>query len=254
MPRAVCVDKCPLEAASAFKCKPTKTIPSVSICEKEYAKTGKGHVGYGTNRVLHRFCLPDIDKLPPGVDLDAYDDLIGNFGLDDVQEYAEDIEESKAIYYYAFVTCVIVTLLYSLLIFKCAGLIVWISIISTGLGIAAAAFYLNTYRAKHYGSTTQTAKGQATKEQNVGTALQYACYGLYGLAGVYFFAICCLYKDIAVSVAVLRTAAVVVVKNLRVLLLPLCSALLVLFWSGCWLAGFGFLLSTGDIKQPKLGS
>lgn len=150
-PRAVCVDRCPLEVDTKFSCAPTKNIASKAICENEYSKSGKGHIGYGTNRIMHRFCMPDIDKLPASIDLDAYDNLIGNFGLDDVQEYSQSIEESENIYYYAFVSCIIVTVLYSIMIYYFTGVVVWVSIISTGLGILALAFLVKSYRSKHYG-------------------------------------------------------------------------------------------------------
>ena len=254
VPRAVCVDKCPLEVDSTFACKPTKHVPSASLCENEYSKSGKGHIGYGTNRVLRRFCLPDIDKLPPSVDLDAYDNLIGNFGLDDVQEYAQDIEESENIYYYAFVSCIVVTILYSILIYHATGLVVWVSIISTGCGIFLLSLSLSNYRNKHYGSGTQTAKGQELSDQNYGKALRGVCTALNVLTVVYFLAICCLYKNIAISVGVLKTSAAIIFQNMRILLMPFCSALCVLCWSSYWITGLAFLLSTGEIKQPRLGS
>ena len=84
-PRAVCVDTCPREIGAPFKCHGTKKIDA-SVCENEFGATGKGHVGYGTKPLLRRFCLPDIDKLPKEIDVKAYDNLVGEFGLDDIQE------------------------------------------------------------------------------------------------------------------------------------------------------------------------
>ena len=101
------------------------------------------------------------------------------------------------------------------------------------------------YRSKHYPSDKTIAK---KGDMDMGMDLKIACYVLYGVVGLYFIAICCLYKDIEVSVAVLRTSATIVIKNLKMLLLPLFSSLCVLFWSLGWVAGFGYLLSTGQIK------
>ena len=148
----------------------------------------------------------------------------------------------------------LVTVAYSILIYHATGLVVWISIISTGCGIFLLALSLSNYRNKHYGSGTQTTKGQELSDQNYGKALRAVCSCLYALTALYFLAICCLYKNIAISVGVLKTAAVIIFKNMRILLMPFCSALCLVCWSSYWATGFAFLLSTGEIKQPRLGS
>jgi len=140
------------------------------------------------------------------------------------------------------------------MIYYFTGIVVWVSIISTGFGILALAMLVKSYRSKHYGLHRQTAKGQALADQNTGKALRFVVYGLYGLTGAYFLAICCLWKNIAVSVAVLKTSAVIIFKNLRILLMPFFSALCLLTWCIYWATTFGYLLSTGQIVQPKLGS
>jgi hypothetical protein len=81
--RAVCVDVCPQEIVSTFNCYGTAKI-NKTVCQNEYSVTGKGHIGYGTHPLLNRYCIPDIDKLPPQIDLTAYDNLVGEFGLDDM--------------------------------------------------------------------------------------------------------------------------------------------------------------------------
>ena len=86
-PRAVCIDKCPAEIKDKFKCHGTKNVPA-AVCD------GDGLVRYGSKPLLKRFCVPDIDKLPPEIDTDKYDNLIGEFGLDDIQEIGEDLMES----------------------------------------------------------------------------------------------------------------------------------------------------------------
>jgi hypothetical protein len=37
--------------------------------------------------------LPNPDELPGGFSEDSFDNIVGSFGLDDVQEIAEDIIE-----------------------------------------------------------------------------------------------------------------------------------------------------------------
>jgi len=83
-PRAVCVDHCPAEVDSAFECHGTEAIPA-EVCRNELSSRNgtnltnstSGYFGYGTHSLLKRFCIPDLDKLPPQIDLDQYDNLIG---------------------------------------------------------------------------------------------------------------------------------------------------------------------------------
>jgi len=79
-------------------------------------------------------------------------------------------------------------------------------------------------------------------------------YALYVLTVVYFIALCCMYKNIRVSIQVLKTASVIVMGNLRMLVVPFFEAILLLMWSAWWLYSFGYLLSSGEITQPKHGS
>ena len=82
--RAVCVMECPTEIGQSIDCRVTTRMTSQDTCRKELSANGTGHIGYGTNTILERFCLPDADNLPESFDVDAYDNLIGEFGIDDV--------------------------------------------------------------------------------------------------------------------------------------------------------------------------
>lgn len=87
-----------------------------------------------------------------------------------------------------------------------------------------------------------------------GKYIQAGVYAAFTVCGIYFLAICCLFKDIAISVGVLKTSAVIVVRNIRILFMPFAEALLLVIWVSVWVANFSLLVSTGDIKQPKAGS
>ena len=74
----MCVDHCPKEVDAGFSCHGTSFVKPAECQDKGF------YVGYGTFRVLKRFCLPDPEKLPGGFDDKAFDNIIGSFGLDDV--------------------------------------------------------------------------------------------------------------------------------------------------------------------------
>lgn len=65
-------------------------------------------------------------------------------------------------YLYTFITGVIVTLLYAALIYLLTGLIVWVSIITTGLGFLALAFLCRNYHNENYGANADRAGGEVS--------------------------------------------------------------------------------------------
>ena len=114
---------------------------------------------------------------------------------------------------------------------------------------------MQTYHNKQYGAhAATTASGDATAQNNYGKALLIGTYCVYGLAGVFFIAVCCLWKAIRVSVAILKTTAVIIIRNLKLLVMPFLSTCTILCWMLFSLHNFGYLLSSGTITQPKRGS
>jgi solute carrier family 44 protein 1 (choline transporter-like protein) len=257
LPKAVCVKACPAEIITPIECKTTSRMKDASICTNELSSAKKGHVGYGTNRVLKRFCIPDIDKLPSNFD-DTLNNVVGEFGLDDVQEYMEDIDDAANLYIYTFITCVIITIIYSVLIYYFTGLVVWASIISTGLGLVFLSVWLQNYHNTKYGTDNKLAiaddKNENAGKNNTGTYIQVGVYVLYGICAFYFIALCCMFKDIAISVGVLKTSALIVIRNIRMLFIPFFSAIILVIWASFWLSSFSYLISSGTITQPKAGS
>lgn len=84
--------------------------------------------------------------------------------------------------------------------------------------------------------------------------IKYAAYGLYGLGVVFFIALCCLWKNIAIAIAVLKTSSMIIMRNLRMLFMPWFGSFFVMLWSMAWITGFILLVSAGKITQPTLGS
>lgn len=100
------------------------------------------HIGYGTKSIFNKFCLPDATELPEQFDTEVLDNLIGNFGLDDIQAAYEDVVTAKKSYIYAAATVLFVAVIYNILLRFFAKPIVWISIIGTGIGIIALSMFL----------------------------------------------------------------------------------------------------------------
>jgi len=110
-----------------------------------------GHYGYGTRPLLGRFCIPDLDKLPPELDRAKYDNLLGEFGLDDVQEIAEDLMQGRHLFGYCIFSCLGVLVVYALLMNYLTMPFVWVSLIATGLGVIGLSYVLHQYVTDTYG-------------------------------------------------------------------------------------------------------
>jgi uncharacterized membrane protein len=100
--------------------------------------------------------LPDIDELPPQFEdkREVFDNLVGSFGIDDLQEAYEDIVIAKNSYMYAAGTVVVVSVIYNILLRFFAKPIIWISIIGTGIGIVLLSIVLQKYHSDNYGDNS----------------------------------------------------------------------------------------------------
>lgn len=147
---AVCVKTCPKEETDPIDCSPTSKT-STQVCETPFSNTtGKGFVGYGTYPIFNTMCFPNPDKLPAIISEEEYNNLIGNFGLDDVQEIYGDMVAAKMVFLYALGTCLVVAIIYNILLKFFAKVLVWVSIIGTGAGLLCLALFLQDYHTKWY--------------------------------------------------------------------------------------------------------
>ena len=78
--------------------------------------------------------------------------------------------------------------------------------------------------------------------------MQIIVYVLYGLAALFFLVVLCMFRNIKVSIAVLKTAATVITINTRMLLVPFFSAIFIFGYMFLWLWGSALLLSCGKIE------
>lgn len=78
------------------------------------------------------------------------DNLIGTFGVDDIQQYYEDIMDAKMVYLYCMGTCLVITILYNVILKFFAKILVWITILITGASLIAGSYYLTLYHKENY--------------------------------------------------------------------------------------------------------
>jgi uncharacterized Tic20 family protein len=59
-------------------------------------------------------------------------------------------------------------------------------------------------------------------------------------------------NSINISIAVLKTAAVIIIRNIRIMVIPLVSIAFTLTFVLFWVYSFGYLVSGANIVQPDL--
>lgn len=127
--------------------------------------------------------------------------------------------------------------------------IIWISILGTGGGLLALGLFLQSYYGKHYGEGSD-----GILSERMSKWVKAGYIALYCLTGFFFLVVLCMFKNIRISVAVLETAAVIVIRNIRVLIIPFVSIAVIVSYIAVWLFGLGYLLSCANITQPTDGS
>lgn len=111
------------------------------------------------------------------------------------------------VYVYTLGSILVLAVGYNLLLRYFTKPIIWLGIVGTGAGIISLGAFLQEYHYDHFVKVEP-------ESENVGYVLiTFVCL-LYLVAFVYILLILCIYKSIAVSVTVLKTAAVIITKNL----------------------------------------
>lgn len=244
---ALCVKECPPLIESTFNCKPTTRI-SEADCKTPATDQQLGYYGYGTKALFGKFCFPDANQLPANFS-QQLNSIIGDFGIDDVQDFLEDVRDAKQVYFYCLGTCFVVALVYTILLRFFSKILVWISIFATAAGLLALSLFLKQYYNEYYGPTSDQ-----TRSQTVGKIIKVAYIVLFCMTGLFVLMVLCMWRNIQVSIGVLKTSAVIVMRNIQTLIIPFVSLFVILGYIGAWLVGLGYLISCANITQPKDGS
>jgi hypothetical protein len=167
--------------------------------------------------------------------------MIGSFGLDDIEIYVRDIQESWVIYLLAVPMIFVLLFLWNLCLRFFADTLAWVSIVLVGIMIAALGFGCLYYGANNYpqGDSTQT-------------LLKYTAYFLWAADIVYFCVVMCSYYSIKISITVLKVSARIVMNNMRMIFVPIIGMLVTLVWIGFFVYSLVYLLSCGEMVTTSV--
>ena len=147
---ATCVSKCPTEEEKTVDCHSNAKVSQETCAQAATETNPGGHIAYGTKNILDKFCLPLLSSTNVFFNSTDVDNLVGTFGVDDIQQYYEDIIDAKMVYLYCMSSCLVITVLYNVFLKCFARLLVWLTIIITGIFLVAGSYFLTMYHKKHY--------------------------------------------------------------------------------------------------------
>jgi hypothetical protein len=164
-----------------------------------------------------------------------YNDLIGSFGLDDIEMYARDIRLSWKMYLICIATTFILIFFWNLMLRHFAEMLAWLSIFIVFVGIVAIGFAVKYFADNNYpeGDTTQK-------------WLNYTAYTVWGLSGLYVLVVLCAFYAIKISIKVLRVSAKIIMNNLRMIIIPIIGIVVMIVWILFYAYSLLWLFSCGD--------
>jgi len=185
---------------------------------------------------VDRICVPVYNKMPESIKENYYN-LIGEIGLDDIEAYIRDIMVSWEVYLLCIATCFVFIFLYNWALKVFAEILAWISIFLVGVGLIALGFFLDFYSDEYV----------ADEDENKKKWLTIFAYTSWVLFVIYLLLICCLYYSIKISIKVLKTSAKIIMKNMRVIIIPLVGMLVVIVWVIFYAYMLLWMFTTGQV-------
>jgi hypothetical protein len=264
-----CVKTCPVADGKPIECMPTTNmvgsssytladgttscaqlitaqfLESIGISLTEYQAKGLNTAGdnfafrYDTTPV-GGFCMPDLESgfeslKEAGESLVQYlySDILGDYGTNAMA----DIFAAQLVIFSSAVTALIFGYIFLMIIRCIGGFIIYVCIAMVILGTIAGGLFVQNYA--------------ATRQENdsYNEWLEYAAYGLFGLAALEFLCVCCCWSAIKLAIAVQKTTSQYVSQNLRIQLLPLFSWVLLGVWIIIWTFAVVHIWSIGDVTQ-----
>lgn len=149
------------------------------------------------------------------------------------------------------------------MISKITGLVVYISILLTGISILTVSFLLDKDFKQNIEPNLKNFGKESALETGTHIEGQISVYELLIIISkwsiwvfipLYALSICCMYKDIYIAIKILKTTSSITSSNLYVIAIPIIQQILLILWVAVSLNNFVYLFSTGKITQPEIGS
>ena len=150
-------------------------------------------------------------------------------------KFVNDIMNSYLIILASIGVALIVGFIYLCLLKCIAGIIVFVSIVAYLIGLAIMGYFV------YLKGTIVDSSGTS----NVN--MTYMAYGIWGFCGLNALIFCCFRKQLALAVAIVKTAGVFLNDVKSVLIVPILGQIFIIIFFAIWIFGFIYIYASGII-------
>jgi solute carrier family 44 protein 1 (choline transporter-like protein) len=219
---SVCLKSCPTNANTNVDC-------LGSICA-----SGPIPALYKSINVGDIICIPDP------TDISVVQAVNANI----LTRVFADIKVCWSIFLGALGASFILGFLYFWFMRACAGVVVWLSILTWILGTLAVGVYMFMYTKGVKLIEIPFSLTQYSRE-----SLEYTSYAMWFVSFLSLLIVVCAWSRIRLAIAVVKSTSMYLAQTCQVIFFPPCMALVMIVVLGLILAGFFFIYSVGDMYQ-----
>ena len=217
--KTICVKKCPSDKDEVVDCFPLKE--NLTNCSQlEVYKT------YG---LFGRICVPSAK--------DITDTVLSNIDLTYFEEALEEIQNAWPAFIVATFVSLIVCVIFYFLLQCCAGIIIWITIIGSVIGLAGFGGF----------SWVQRNRLNDLGDNDAGKRYEIIAICCWVGSGLFVLVALCLCSQINLAIKMIKGSAQFVRSRLTVFLVPIIHTFLVFIFIAWWLISFLMVFSVGEV-------
>lgn len=173
-------------------------------------------------------CIPNV------VNYASFSSSISS-SLGVADKYVNDLMNSYLIILASIGVALVVGFIYLCLLKCIAGIIVFVSIMAYLIGLAILGYFI------YLKGTTTDSSG------NSNLNMTYMAYGIWGFCGLNALIFCCFRKQLALAVAIVKTAGVFLNDVKSVLIVPILGQIFIIVFFAIWVFGFIYIYASGII-------
>jgi len=169
-----------------------------------------------------------------------------------LEQWVSDIRSTWQVIACSLGVAFIIGFVYMVLMRYCSGVLTWVAILAFigGLAVLGWRFYEKGQETQ----TTTDATGDSSSSSNGSktyTTEKIIAYVCWGVAGLTFLAVLCLFSRIRLAIAIMKAAADYVKDTPSAFIVPPLTFLSVMTFFGFWGVAVVYLISSGDPSQIK---
>jgi len=198
---------------------------------------------YKTTGYVSRFCIPQ----GAGKALAASTTVLNT---DVLEQWISDIRETWPVIAISIAIAFVIGFVYMVLLKYCSGVLTWLAIFAfiVGMAVLGWRFYQNSKKADETSASTGSSNDSNSSTYKTATMEKIIAYVCWGVAGLTFLAVLCLYSRIKLAIAIMKAAADYVKDTPTVFLVPPVTVVILLIFYAFWSGAAVFLVSSGDFN------